>query len=1451
MVLVDGHASGRRDGTLAAGEGAGDVVASPDILFTGTTNGFEVLADFHPAVRTWFERRFTDGPTEPQVAGWPAIGRGEHTLIASPTGSGKTLAGFLSAIDALYRAHARGREIGGATQVVYVSPLKALAVDVGFNLEAPLAEIADVARELGLEPAPITLGIRSGDTPASTRQAMVKNPPNFLITTPESLYLYLTAEKSRNTLTAVETVIVDEIHTMARDKRGSHLTLSLERLDHVAANPPVRVGLSATQRPISTVARLLVGAGDDRTDPNGEPACTVVDVGHRRKLDISLELPEGELEAATSGEQMAEILDLIAAHVADHRTTLVFVNTRRLSERVARDLAERLGDDAVSAHHGSLSRERRYLVESKLRAGELRALVATASLELGIDVGPVELVCQVGSPRNIATFLQRVGRANHHRSGIPKGILYPTTRDELVECAALLGAVRDGRLDELRPPVAPLDVLVQQIVAEVAAAADEGWSEEALFRRLRRAAPYAELPRERFDEALDLVSEGIITGRGRRMAYLHRDRVNGQLRARRGARLAALTSGGAIPESGDYRVVMEPGDTFVGTINEDFAIESMQGDVFLLGTHPWRILQVTNGVVRVADASGERPTVPFWLGEAPGRTAELSREVSDLRSVVDRLLAVSRLAEAVEAVMERCGIDDVAAAMIVDYLAAARAALGGVMPTLDDIVFERFFDETGGMQLIIHAPFGARLNRALGFALRKKFCVSFDFELQAAASDDAVLLSLGPQHSFPLDEVPRFLKSEGVEAVVTQAVLQSPMFQARWRWNLNRSLAVLRRRGGKINPFNIQRMEANDLMAAVFPSLAACQDNAPAGPIEIPDHLLVRETMHDCLHEGMDIDGLRDLLVKFEQGGVELHFLDTVEASPLAHEILNGAPYTYLDDDNEIGERRSRAVVLPRGLPVEARELGRLEPEAIARVRAEAEPDVRDPEELHDVLLSAIALRPRDAWADWFGKLRDTGRASEVHIPTSVAAGAPTSRARRVSGSQDHHRAALVVRWVATERLDEISLLYPGATVAPDHAVPEALRRADVTEDSARVAVVRGLLDISGPLTISGIVEETAIGEPAVMYALETLRAEGFTVAGDFDPALGGDPGQQWCARRLLARIHSYTRARKRAQIQAVTKEDWLTFIDRWWFEADGTQRTGRHGLGEVIEQLQGFEWPAGEWEQVFARRVQAYRPEWLDDLCLSGEVVWGRLSILEAAEDPDDPAAGDSVRSGKSPSRRTPITFMLRDDLSWLLQALRGDDVPAEPTAGSARDVLDALHQRGALFHGELQTETGRLPTEVEEGLWDGVARGLVTSDGFNAVRTLFDARHRFARRQRSRPGSRGKRGTWRHGVEGRWSLMPPARPIDDRDDLAEHVAWQLLTRWGVVFRDLYRNERFSLPWREVQWALRRLEARGQIRGGHFVTGVTGEQYALEEAWAALRRVRTDHQRQQDALVS
>jgi ATP-dependent helicase Lhr and Lhr-like helicase len=1360
-----------------------------------------VLDGFHPAVRAWFERRFPAGPTPPQADGWTPIAAGEHTLIAAPTGSGKTLAAFLVCIDRIYRAYEAGTEPAAGPQVVYISPLKALAVDIRQNLGRPLAEIAEVAAELGLPAPDIRVSVRTGDTAAAERAAMLKRPPHFLITTPESLYLLVTAERSRALLRAVGTVIVDEIHAVAGNKRGSHLSLTLERLQHVAEQPVQRIGLSATQRPIEVVARLLVGAGPDRSAADGSARCAVVDVGHRRELDLGMELPSEELGAVATTDQMAEICDRIAGHVQQHRTTLVFVNTRRMAEHFAHQLGERLGEGQVAAHHGSLSKDRRLRVETRLRDGDLRALVATASLELGIDIGPVELVCQIGSPRSFATFLQRVGRSNHTRNGVPRGLVYPTTRDELVECAALLRGARSGRLDRLLIPACPLDILAQQMVAECAA---EEWQTGELLALVRGAAPFASVSAAEFADVADLVSEGIRTGRGRRAAYLHRDQVSGQLRGRRGARMAALTSGGAIPELGDYRVLAEPDDAVVGTVNEDWAIESMAGDVFLLGTTSWRIRRVEPGIVRVVDAQGAPPSVPFWLGEAPGRTAELSEEVCALRVGVAEQLEAGGAAAAARWLAAECGIGDAAAEIIAAYLNAALAQLG-VLPTMETIVLERFFDEAGGMQLVGHSPFGARLNRALGLALRKRFCVTFDFELQAAASDNAILLSLGPQHSFPLDRVPKFLASGTVEEVVRQAVLTSPMFAARWRWNLNTSLAVLRWRGGRKNPPAIQRMEADDLMAAVFPTLAACQENVAPGPLEIPDHLLVRQTLQDCLHDAMDIDGLKDLVARIESGRVTVVVRDTTEPSVLAHEILNGRPFTFLDDA-PLEERRSRAVPLRRGLPVEPHELGRLDQAAIERVAEQVRPDPRDRHELHDLLLSLVVLRPADNWQPWFDELVTDRRA--VLVP----------------GEQG-------LLWAAVERLPAVRALLPGAEPVPAYGCPVPAEPPE--EETAAADALRGHLECRGPTTAAALAAACGLPEGLVSRGLAVLEAEGFAIRGRFTGMAGAE---EFCSRRLLSRIHAYTRQRRRREVEPVTMQDFMRFLLRWQHVAPGTRREGRFGLLSVIEQLQGFELATGAWESsVLAARVEGYRREWLDELCMSGQACWGRLSLRDPAMPASEPDP-EPRRSGLAPSRATPITLALRDDLPWLLRAARGEATPAEPADGRTSDVLAALRSHGALFRTDLATLTGRLPSEVDEALWDAVARGLVTADGFRAVRVLLrrGSPERYAPTTGLRRGLRAST-----GASGRWSLLPPPLAGADRDELAEAVAQQLVTRWGVVFRDLVARENLAVPWRDVLWAFRRMEARETIRGGRFVTGFSGEQYAHPDAVEVLKTVR------------
>ncbi len=1341
-------------------------------------------------MRAWFVEHFPAGPTDPQRLGWRSIRTGSDTLLAAPTGSGKTLAGFLVAIDHCLRSAEAGDALDGGPRVVYVSPLKALAVDVQENLREPLTGIASKAASLGVTLSPLTVGVRSGDTPAAERAAMLRQPPNIIVTTPESLFLMVTASRSRELLRQVQTVVVDEIHTMARDKRGAHLSLTLERLDRIqTGSRPQRIGLSATQKPIARVAALLKGAAPGRS-------CTVVDCGHRRELDLAIELPDSELGAVASLEQLGHILDRVAGHVQAHRTTLIFVNTRRMSERLAHLLAERLGEEAVAAHHGSLSRERRQRVEARLRQGDLRALVATSSLELGIDVGPVEMVCQIGSTRNIATLLQRVGRANHSRDGVPLGRLFPLSRDELVESAAMLWAVRDGALDALPQPPMPLDVLAQQLVAEVAA---EPRTEQDLFELARSSAAFSELSWDDFQRTLELVSDGVVTGRGRRGAYLHRDLVNHRVLPRRGARLAALLNAGAIPETGDYRVLADPDDTFVGAVNEDFAIESLPGDVFLLGSHSWRIRRVEAGVVRVVDAEGVPPSIPFWLGEAPGRSDELSERVSDLRRLAQQLLESEPLESAAETLAARIGCGRDCARELCRYLDAARRALG-VIPTQSDLLFERFFDETEGSQLVVHSPFGSRINRALGLALRKRFCTTFDFELQAAANDDACVLSLGPQHSFPLSTIPGLVRADSARRVLEQALLPTPMFTARWRWNLTRALMVPRARGSSRVPVAIQRMEADDMMAAVFPALAACQENAPAGPIAIPDHLLVTQTMRDCLEEAMDVAGLERLLAAVADGSVRLHFRDSAEPSVLAHEILNGRPFTFLDDA-PLEERRTRSVRLRPGLPLQVLTPDRFQESEVTEVAAEVAPDLRDAEELHDLLLALGVARTRQEWQPWFEHLQNSGRAFGVDL--------------------GHESGAL---WAAIERQGLVAAALEGraGTLAAEPSV--------WTHEDAVDHIVRGHLEVSRPLSVAGLAQQTALPPTSVRDSVARLEQEGF--ACRLLPSSAQE--ETWCARRVLLRLQARRRRERQAASRPATAQQLMRFLLRWQHVMPGEQLSGPRGVLAVLDQLQGFELPAAAWESdVLPLRVGAYQPGWLDELCLSGALSWGRLGLRRSEPE-------DGVRRGvAAPSRATPLTFALREDVDWLLAAMRGGAVATPAELGAAAEVLSVLRERGALFQAEIRSLTGRLPQEVEDALWELVARGLVTADGFQAVRSLLAARVNWQqdsrRRRRQRSGLR--RGIdWSGPSEGRWALLPTAAAAGAPEELAEAAAEQLLTRWGIVFWDLLARESLALPWREVVWALRRMEARGVVVGGRFVTGVAGEQYALPQALEALR---------------
>jgi ATP-dependent Lhr-like helicase len=1350
------------------------------------------LSGFHPSIERWFASRFPE-PTEPQRRAWPVIGRGDDVLIAAPTGSGKTFAAFLSAIDSLVRQGLAG-ELRDEIQVLYVSPLKALSNDIQKNLSEPLADIRAMMAEQGLPDVEVRALVRTGDTPQAERQAMVKHPPHILVTTPESLYLILTSERAREMLRTVRTVIVDEIHAVARDKRGSHLALTLARLNALAGKRPQRIGLSATQRPIDEIARFLVG-----TD---QPLPAIVDAGHIRTLDLALEIPSSPLEAVMSAEVWDEVNGRIAELISQHRTTLVFVNTRRLSERLTMHLSERLGAEHVTSHHGSLSREKRLEAEERLKKGELKALVATASLELGIDIGSVDLVVQVGSTRSIATLLQRVGRAGHRLGAVPKGRLFPLSRDDLIECAALLRATRDGRLDRLIIPQKPLDILAQQIVA---AAAGEEWTDDALFALVRSAYPYRDLSRKEFDDVVQMLAEGFTTRRGRRGAHIHYDGVNRRLKGRRGARLAAITSGGAIPDLGDYRVILEPTETFVGTLNEDFAIESMPGDIFQLGNTSYQIMKVESGQVRVADAKGQPPTLPFWVGEAPGRTNELSEEVSRLRQdIADRL---DDPAQAIRWLIE-IGLSEAGARQIVEYLAASRQILG-VIPTQKALVLERFFDEAGGMQLVLHAPFGSRINRAWGLALRKRFCRSFNFELQAAATEDAIVLSLGPQHSFPLDDVFHYLKPATAEALLVQAMLDAPVFGTRWRWNATRALAVLRFRGGRKVPTPLQRMDAEDLVAAVFPDQLACPENL-VGDREIPDHPLVNQTIADCLLEAMDFPGLKRVLEGMEAGEFTMVARDTAEPSPLSHEVLNARPYAFLDDA-PLEERRTQAVITRRGLDVKtADEFGTLDQAAIDRVKDEAWPDPTNADEVHDALLVMGGIPAGEAgrgkgegWGAFLGALRSSGRATVLDGRL----------------------------WVATERVPMLQAAFPGATFEPAVTPPERERAKSWTREDANCELVRGRLEVIGPTTAADIGTALGLPQPDVDYALATLEHEGFALRGRFS---AGVQGTEWCERRLLARIHRYTLDRLRKEIEPVAAADFLRFLFRWQRLAPGTRAEGPEGLAAVLDGLDGYEVSAGAWEsEVLPARLLNYDPLSLDGLCLSGEIGWGRLTASRGAE------VGTRNRKA-GPIRSTPIALFRRDRGEVWRAGNAEVDPAALPLSSTARALLAALDARGASFFGDLVNATGLLRTEVEKGLGELVSWGLVSSDSFAGLRALLVPSER--RRPIGPSGYRRRGRIAPFGVEtaGRWARTHAGPPIPE-DQVAEAIAWQLLRRYGVVFRRLVQRETLVAPWRDILRVYRRLEARGEIRGGRFVGGFSGEQYALPEAIGLLRTTRRE----------
>ncbi|MBC5785739.1 DEAD/DEAH box helicase [Ramlibacter sp. USB13] len=1330
---------------------------------------------FHPAVSAWFQARFGQ-PTDVQSQAWAVTAQRRHALIAAPTGSGKTLAAFLAAIDELVR-EGLNQGLSDEVHVLYVSPLKALSNDIRKNLEEPLAGIqAELLRE-DMPDVGIRAAVRTGDTPTAERDRMRRKPPHILVTTPESLYILLGSESGRAMLKSVKSVIVDELHAVAGSKRGSHLMLSLERLEALCAKPPVRVGLSATVKPLDAMGRFLVGQRRRKV--------AIIDAGHVRERDLGIEVPRSPLGAVLPTEVWEELYDRLASLVAEHRTTLIFVNQRRIAERVARHLAERLGEEHVAAHHGSLAREHRLDAEQRLKQGELKALVATSSLELGIDIGDVDLVCQLGSPRSINAFLQRVGRAGHAIGAIPKGRLFPLALDDLLECTALLAAVDREELDRIRVPGKPLDALAQHIVAEVAC---QDWALDALYECLRHAEPYRALTLQEFEQVVQMLADGYATRRGRRGAYLHYDAVNRMLRARRGARLAAVTNAGVIPDQFDYEVVLQPEGHKVGTLNEDFAFESLPGDVFQLGNMSYRIAKVETGKVLVEDARGQAPSLPFWLGESLGRTDELSEAVSRVCETADQLLGDS--VESCESwLREALHLPAPAAQQLALYLASAKRALG-VLPSRKQVVIERFFDEVGDAHLVIHSPFGSRINRAWGLALRKRMCRKFNFELQASALEDSIVLSLGPTHSFALEELRHYVKPAGARDLLVQALLDAPMFGTRWRWNATASLAVRRMNGGRKVPPQFQRSDAEDLLTVVFPDQLACAENL-AGEREIPEHPLVAQTLYDCLHETMDIDGFEALLRGIESGAIAMATRDVSSPSPLAYAVLNAKPYAFLDG-GAAEERRTKAV---KTRPLELQtpqDVGKLDAQAIAQVREDAWPEIRDAEELHDALVVHGFLAEEEA-----------------PYPAFVEELLQQHRIARVRGLL-----------VAAERLHEMQAIFPEdpCDIAPVSPTQPA------REDALR-EILRGRLDLLGPVTAQTLAAPLGITGHEALATLAQLEAEGAVMRGGFS----APNADEWCDRRLLARIHRATREKRRAEFQPVAPAQFMRFLFQWHqlSTSEGDERrSGEAGLADVLRQLEGHAAPAGAWEEdLLAARVGDYSPSMLDRLCATGRVVWWRPS-----------EAGDAAARKTGPIRGTPIVLCEREALPHWQQAAGAEPAGEAALSSAARAVLEVLRTHGASFFADLQHDARMLGTQVEQALSELVAHGLVTCDSFSGLRTLVmpeDKRNKLRRRRGAHDPM---------DDAGRWSLARRARPsVEAPGALAaphvEHVARVLLRRYGVVFRKLLEREDGLPPWREIYYVLRRLEARGEVRGGRFVSGFSGEQFALPEAAAALRK--------------
>ena len=1398
-----------------------------------------VLDNFHPAVRTWFGDRFGE-PSPAQIKGWPVIAAcgtppGHDVLLCAPTGSGKTLAAFMWAIDRLFRDAERG-ELSDRIRVLYVSPLKALANDIRVNLEEPLVGIRQAAAGLcegGIETQQILevrAGLRTGDTPANERSAMLRRPPHILVTTPESLFILLTSPRFRQNLSAVRYVIVDELHALAPNKRGAHLMITLERLERMArlggAPRPVRIGLSATLHPIERLAAFLSGANESADGVRHTRPVRIVRADDRaRWLDLAVIAPGPEVGALATHQHWEAMYDAVAALVKEHRTTLVFTLSRRWAERIALNLQKRLGADAVMAHHGSLARAERLDAEQRLKRGDLRAIVATASLELGIDVGAVELVCQIDSPKTISAAIQRIGRSGHRLDATPRGRLFALTIDDLLECAAAVRAIRAGRLDEVEIPVGCMDVAAQQIVAIAAEESEIGEAE--LLRILRGAYNFADLDGEGLARLLGQMAAELSTRVQGAAPKIFYDRTGGRVRARRGARLAAITSGGTIPESGNLDVVIASQGRKIGDVEEDFAQESSRGDIFALGSMPWRVLGISRNRFMVEPAPGMAPSLPFWQTEAAGRSPALSAEVSDLRREVVTRAASGGEDGAGAWLAAECAIDERAARQVVQYVRRGEAALEA-LPDQRTLIVERFFDGLGGTQVVIHSPLGIRVNRGLGLALRKRLCQSFDFEIQASAIDDAVLLALNARHSFPLETLTAMLSARSLRHVLEQALLAAPMFEVRLRHVATRALAVMRSMRGRKVPAWIQRLRTQEVAAAIFPQREACLENRPA-EVALPDHFIVGETMRECLEESTDIRRLLDLWRGIESGEVRVVNVDAVAPSVFAHRVLLAWDYSFLDD-GERANRRSRTVMLNRSMAedvLRTEDLSEmLATEAVETVEAEVtgravSRRARDRDELYELIRSHGSLRPdaleERVGGDWRAILAALEQEGRV-----VRLGLEPGEAQTL---------------IAAEDVALFAAAYPGASVGSLAAA--ALATAAPEAEEAQREIVRRALRTSGPVEVAELGERLRMLPEALERHLTALEAGGLVFRGHFTPrrfAPGAianprtaDSPLQWCDRYNLERIHRLTLNRLRSEVEPCSDDVYAAFRMRW-NHIGGAGTTGdSSGVAIVLEQLSGLAFSPELWERaILPARIPGYLPEWLDLLCLGGEVVWSAV--------PGEAAVA------QVPAR---ITFFRRRRASAVSPDRRAETQAEETEDRDGRAVFLALAAGGAQYLDELADRAGLAERVVLAALWRLAAAGKVSNDSFAPLRLLWSApravRAIAPDRDRRNRGDAALRARLRSSVAGRWSTLAsaPAAGGGEARDLARERALALLERNGILTREMLALESEPVPWQEISFALRRMEYAGTVRRGYFVRSLSGEQYATPPALEMLAAAR------------